>query len=237
MNFVIPMAGKGQRFIDAGYKEPKMLIKAKGKTLLEWSLDSLPFELCSKLIFIALTEHETKWGISEFIKEKYSGKWELIIHFIDQTTQGQAETVLKAESMIKKEEALLIFNIDTYFDSPNLKNQLVRTDIDGVLGSFKDTSPRFSFAKTGPGGFISYVTEKDPVSDNALTGLYFFSKANDFLDIAKKCIDNDEKTKGEFYIAPMYNKLIANNKKYILDQCEKHFILGTPGELDLFIKI
>ena len=45
MNFLITMAGEGRRFREAGFTVPKMLIEAKGKTLLEWSIDSLPLKI------------------------------------------------------------------------------------------------------------------------------------------------------------------------------------------------
>lgn len=237
MNFVIPMAGKGQRFINAGYNLPKMLIEAKGKTLLEWSIDSLPLDLCTKLIFIGLYEHEVKYKISDFIKKKYTGKWELITLFIEETTGGQAETVLKAESQIDKRNPLLIFNIDTCFKSKDLKDKLVLENIDGVLGSFKDNSSRFSFAQINKNGIVTRVTEKEPISHHALTGLYFFSQACDFIETASELIRNNETIKGEFYIAPMYNKLIQKKKKYILDICDEHYILGTPDELSSFINL
>ena len=71
MNFVIPMAGQGKRFVKVGYNLPKMLIKVKGKTLLQWSVDSLPLNLCTNLIFIGLEEHEKKYQISNKIKKLY----------------------------------------------------------------------------------------------------------------------------------------------------------------------
>jgi tRNA(Ile)-lysidine synthase len=94
MNFVIPMAGRGQRFFDAGFEVPKMLIEAKGKILLEWSVDSLPLELCSKLIFVLLEDHEKNYGLSEIILQKYTGNYEIHFVFLAETTRGQAETVL-----------------------------------------------------------------------------------------------------------------------------------------------
>ena len=69
MNFIIPMAGRGQRFIDDGYKIPKYLIKVKNKTLLQWSIDSLPLDLATKILFIILQEHEDEYNISSFIRK------------------------------------------------------------------------------------------------------------------------------------------------------------------------
>lgn len=229
------MAGKGQRFIDAGYSLPKMLIKAKGKTLLEWSIDSLPLDLCSKLVFIGLSEHKEKFNLDMFIKQKYEKICSLEQIYIKDVTRGQSETVLKAENIVNVNKPLLIYNIDTAFNSKTLRRNLLLSDIDGVLGTFKSKCPQYSFAKIKKNGFVNEVSEKVVISDNALTGLYHFSKTYDFIKVAKKAIKNNDRVKNEFYIAPLYNSLIAEGKKFILDVVDELHVLGTPDELNTFI--
>lgn len=230
------MAGKGQRFVDAGYKIPKMLIEAKGKTLLEWSVDSLPLDLCNNLVFIGLTEHKELYDLDKFIQKKY-GKlgFKLTQIYIDEVTRGQSETVLKAEKEIDTEKPLLIYNIDTAFVSNDLKNKLLRTDVDGVLGSFYSDLPQYSFAKLNVDGYVTDVAEKVVISNNALTGLYHFANASDFIEEAKEAINHNERVKNEFYIAPLYDKLIAKGRKYIIDVVAEFNVLGTPDELNTFI--
>jgi NDP-sugar pyrophosphorylase family protein len=235
MNFVIPMAGQGQRFINQGYAIPKYLIEVKGKTLLEYSLSSLPLELASKIIFIALGEHEKKYGIKKVIGEIIQDKnFEII--FIDQVTRGQAETVLKAKKIINNEEDLVIYNIDTYFNSSTLAAALQeKGKHDGVIGYFKDTDPKWSFAVIDPEtGFVTETAEKKPISDNALTGLYHFSNGSDFVRIAEKYLQQGTTTLNEYFIAPMYNDLIAEGKKYIIDCAEAFIPLGTPEDVEKF---
>ncbi len=237
MNFVIPMAGRGQRFVDAGYELPKMLIEAKGKTLLEWSVDSLPLELATRLIFVSLKEHEEQFNLSHVILEKYNAHNPTIV-VLDEVTRGQAETVMMAKEHLNPEADLVVFNIDTYFSSSSLARNLENNTIDGVLGTFPDPtdSSRFSYAKTNEEGIIIEVQEKVHISDNALTGLYHFKRCADFVELAEDIIQKGETTKGEFYIAPMYNRLIEKGHRFILDECENHAILGTPDELNNFIQ-
>jgi dTDP-glucose pyrophosphorylase len=234
MNFVIPMAGRGQRFADAGYTEPKPLIELRGKTLIQWSVDSLPLKLCTNLLFIMLREHDNEYRIADRIRQWYRETCPLNFVFLPDVTGGQAETVWKARHVIKLSEPLLIYNIDTYFRSETLDKALQRDDIDGLLGAFKHNSPRFSFAETDSQGLVTRVAEKEPISSNALTGLYHFSRAGDFIRAAEESIEAGITTKGEFYVAPMYNRLIEEGKKFILDFCSQHHILGTPAELRLF---
>ncbi len=235
LNIIIPMAGKGSRFKKAGYKTAKPLIKVHDKTLLQLSVNSLPIDLATKIIFVALEKQEKELNISKKVYQwykKFTDKIEFV--YISKYTQGQAETVLKAHSKINPDEPLLIFNIDTCFQSKSLVDNLKKNNIDGVIGSFQSTKKRYSFAQTNAKGFVKRLTEKEPISNKALTGLYHFKKAADFFSTGSKHIQKDKKTKGEFYIAPMYNDLIKKGKKFILDTADKCNILGTPEELENF---
>jgi dTDP-glucose pyrophosphorylase len=238
MNFVIPMAGHGQRFADAGYKVPKMLIEAHGKTLLEWSIDSLPLALCTRLVCILLAEHERQHNLSRHITARYGNRVEIKFHFLEQVTRGQAETVLLSRPLVDENKDLLVFNIDTYFHSDTLAEKLQRNDIDGVLGAFESTEPRFSFAVVDKlTGLVTRTAEKEVISTHALTGLYHFRRPVDFFEAATHYITNDIRVNNEFYIAPMYNYLIAQGKKYVVDEAAEHHILGTPAELKNFLEL
>jgi len=230
MNFVIPMAGHGRRFIEKGHVLPKFLLEAHGKTLLEWSVDSLPLELATLTTFVMLREHEVAHQMEARIHEVYGDRTPLAFVFLDEVTRGQAETVLLASSFIEPERPLVIFNIDTMFHSPSLKTSLQRDDVDGVLGCFRSQESRFSFAAIDSEGLITRVVEKEPISEYALTGLYHFRRAADFLETAAVAVSQNRLTKGEFYVAPLYNQLLARNARLILDHASIHHILGTPQE-------
>lgn len=236
MTFIIPMAGLGSRFVKQGYMLPKYMIKIKGKTLFEYSMDSLPFEIANQVIFIYLQEHE-KFNVDKFIKDNVN---HTNIHIItlDKLTRGQAETVMYAKKLVDMNDEILIYNIDTSFVSKGLKNILLNNDLkkDGVLGAFLDNTndDKWSFAKLNINGDVVCTTEKDKISNYALTGLYHFSKASDFFDTAEKWIESGKTIKNEFYIAPMYNDLIAQGKKFIINISEVFVPLGTPEEVREF---
>ena len=236
MTFIIPMAGKGSRFIKDGYKLPKYMIEVKGKTLFEYSMDSLPIGIADKIIFICLKEHE-KYNVSNFIKEKINHT-NIDIILIDEVTRGQAETVYVAKDHVKDLDEILIYNIDTYFQSKNLKEALLNASLkcDGILGAFIDETndDKWSFAKLNDEQNVIQTTEKEKISNYALTGLYHFSKASDFFDIANSWISNNQTVRNEFYIAPMYNDLIKQGKKYKLDITDIFIPLGTPDEVKAF---
>lgn len=237
MNFLITMAGEGRRFREVGYTLPKMLIEAKGKTLLEWSIDSLPLNLCSRLIFVAQQKHEDEFQLSKKIKSIYGKRVQsLHFRFINKLTRGQSETACLAEQLIDLSQPLLIFNIDTQFASSSLEKNLLRKNIDGVLGAFYAEEPRFSFAALNDEGYVTKTAEKEVISFNALTGLYHFTYPHDFFEAAKSAFAKNETTKGEFYIAPLYNHLINKGRNLIVDVADYVNILGTPEELKLFLE-
>jgi len=237
MNFLITMAGEGRRFREAGYDLPKLLIKAKGKTLLEWSIDSLPLNLCTRLIFVGQQKHEDDFQLSKKIISIYGNRVNsLHFKFIDTLTRGQSETACLAKHLVDLSQPLLIFNIDTQFSSSSLEKNLLKKNIDGVLGAFSSEEPRFSFASVNTEGFVTKTAEKEVISSNALTGLYHFTHPEDFFEAAESAFSKNETTKGEFYIAPLYNYLIKKSRRLIVDMADEVNILGTPEELKLFLE-
>ncbi len=228
------MAGLGSRFSEAGYTLPKPLLPAHGKTLLEWSVDSLPLELATRLIFIGLKAHREAYGLEEVIRGLYP-HLPLSFLWLDQTTRGQAETVWLAAPLMDLSKGLLIFNIDTAFSSSGLAALLADPSHDGVLGAFLSIEPRFSFASVDDDGYVNEVREKSVISSNALTGLYHFASTNAFLEVAGDAIAANELEKGEFYVAPLYNRLISRRARFVLNCCEHHWILGTPAEYESFL--
>ncbi|MBN9293822.1 MAG: hypothetical protein J0G96_07580 [Flavobacteriia bacterium] len=235
MNFVIPMAGRGQRFVDAGFKTPKMLIEAKGKSLLEWSIDSLPLELCTNLIFVLLKEHAENHKLDSFVTLKYK-KYNPKFVYLDEVTRGQAETVLKAKHLLDMSVDLVIYNIDTAFNSVTLHNTLINNKKDGVIGAFVDLSDssKYSYAKLDGESNVTEVVEKVKISDFALTGFYHFTNPEDFISLAEMNIQNNNTVKGEYYVAPIYNQLLEKGKNFVIDICQSIDVLGTPEELISF---
>ncbi len=242
LNFIIPMAGLGRRFTDAGCLKPKFMIKPAERTLFEYSLLSLPLEIAGKVIFIVLKEHQEKFEISSFIEEKFKivadktrceAKIEIIL--IDGPTGGQAQTALLARDIIRADQELAVYNIDTFFKSETLKFSLMNPQkkLDGIIGAFplKGSDSKWSFAEINKNGTVARTAEKERISNNALTGFYHFTRAADFFEAAALAVKGNDTCRGEFYIAPLYNELIAKGKKFVLDTVNILVPMGTPEEV------
>jgi dTDP-glucose pyrophosphorylase len=229
------MAGEGSRFSAAGYQVPKWAIESRGKTLLEWSISSLPLDAAEKILFIMLREHDVDGEASRLLENCLGdSEHQYKIIYLDAVTGGQAETVLMAQDELEADKGLLIFNIDTFSRFKSLANDIENTAYDGLVGAFKGSSPRFSYARLGDDGLVAETAEKVVISEYALNGMYFFRKASDFFRVARERIGSGKTDKGEYYIAPMYNELIKEGKNIALSMVEENWILGTPEELDAF---
>ena len=237
---VIPMAGQGKRFKDADITKPKFMIEIKNKTLFEWSLDSLPVEISRKIIFVCLEEHEKEFNVSKFIKNIMKKRYTKInyeIVYLEKTTRGQVETVLRAKQLMDSENPLIIYNIDTHFISTRLKSKILilkNQNIDGVLGCFTSDDENLSFVELDEKGLVKRVREKEKISSLASTGLYVFSNVRQFVEAAETMIKNDRKVKGEFFVSEIYNILLKSGKKFEIDIAEEFIPFGTPEDIKKF---
>ena len=237
---VMPMAGHGKRFKNAGISKPKFMIEVENKTLFEWSLDSLPVEISKKIIFICLEEHEKEFNVSEFIKnimkQKYPRiKYELV--YLEKITRGQVETVLHAKHLIDFESTLIIYNIDTHFISSRLKSKILtlkNQNIDGLLGCFTSDDENLSFVEINEKGLVKRVREKEKISSLASTGLYVFSNGRQFIEAAETIIKNNIKVKDEFFVSEIYNILLKSGKRFEIDIAEEFIPFGTPDDIKKF---
>lgn len=229
MLYVLPMAGRGSRFRNVGINTPKPLIKLAGQELVFHSLEGLPITAGDTLILISLKPDQVKNSIEKNLKIRYPN---VNIHWIEinEVTEGQLCTVLLAKALINKDEPLIIHNCDTSFRS-NINSIIKNQEIDGAISCFKASGSQWSYAKFNELGYATETAEKIEISDNATIGLYYFKNGSIFVDLAEQMIANKEKTKNEYYIAPLYNKLIKMNHKIICDPVISFKPIGTPEDL------
>lgn len=237
MTVIITMAGLGSRFRKAGYDCPKYMISVKGKTLFEWSMESLVGynAYVSKYIFVVRKEDEAE----EFIRTKCRnyGINDVRIIEINYLTDGQATTCMLALDECDDEDEIMIYNIDTYIDP----NELKYSDIagDGYIPCFKAEGTHWSFVRTDENGKAVEVREKQRISDNCTLGAYYFSSARLYKELYNEYYsDSSNLEKNEKYIAPLYNYMIRKNRQVTISLVDynKVHVLGTPEELEAFKK-
>lgn len=232
LNVVIPMAGAGSRFAKAGFSFPKPLIEVMGKSMIEVVLKNLQVD--ANYIFLVQKEHDEEYNLRRYLNLLSPGSQIVIV---DSLTDGAARTVLLAEELIDNQNPLLIANSDQFldWDSSEVLYQFESGAVDGGLVTFTSTHPKWSFAKVDPDGWVTEVAEKEPISDVATTGIYYWSQGSDFVRFAKQMIAKDIRTNGEFYICPVYNEAIGAGMKIRAKSVARMWGLGTPEDLAAFL--
>ena len=234
MNVLIPMAGAGSRFEQAGYTFPKPMIDVNGKPMIQVVVDSLNID--AKYIYVVQKEHYEKYNLNHFLR-LITPNCEIVQ--IDKMTEGAACTTLLAKKYIDNDEPLLIANSDQYieWDSNEFMYSMVADDIDGGILTFTASHPKWSFAKLNKEGFVEKVAEKEPIRNIATVGIYFYSKGSDYIKYTEQMIERDIRTNNEFYVCPVFNEAIQDGKKikiYHIDK-EQMWGMGTPEDLKRFI--
>ncbi len=233
MNVLIPMAGAGSRFAAAGYTFPKPLIEVRGKPMIQMVVENLNID--ANYIFIVQKEHYEKYNLGQMLSLIKPG---CTVVQVDGLTEGAACTTMLARKYIDNDEPLVIANSDQYLDwnSNEVMYAFAADGIDGGIVTFKSTHPKWSFAKLSDDGFVERIAEKNPISDNATVGVYFWSRGSDYCRSVEQMITADDRTNGEFYVAPTINYLIAEGKKFRVKQIEGMWGTGTPEDLKYFLE-
>jgi NDP-sugar pyrophosphorylase family protein len=234
MQIVIPMAGKGKRFVEQGYSKPKPLIDVNGKPMIQLVLENLDID--AKYHFICQKEHCKKFLLNDSLRLL---KPNCNIIPIDRITDGPASTVLLAKKFINNNDELIIANSDQLveWNSNNFLSYLREKNADGGILTFKANDDKWSFVKLNKEELVTEVAEKKPISDIATVGIYYFKKGKYFVDAAEEMIKKNIRTNNEFYVAPTYNEMIEKGKGIRIHSVSKMYGLGTPADLKEYLKI
>ena len=230
-NILVPMAGLGSRFVKEGFKVPKQLINIKDKHLIDISLDCLNYEGCN-LIFVVRDETVYNHHMDELLRKKFGDDIKVVI--LDKLTDGSVCSCLYAEEYIDNDAPLIIHTLDIEFRPVFDPHVMTEMDADGLILTFKSNSSNYSYAKLGADGFVTETAEKKAISNNACVGIYGFKKGSDFCKYARDMIKRDLRTKNEFYISPLYNLLIEDNKQIKTRSVDKMHVFGTPDEYHFY---
>jgi len=233
MNILVPMAGEGKRFKEAGYTFPKPLIEVRNKMMIEWALKCAPRGREDRYIFLVQPGFPWKNVLSKFVHN-------LKVIEVTELTRGALCTCLLAKDLINTEEELFILNSDQYvvWTPGGFMMAIYEKDYDGGIVLFKSVHPKWSYVTIENGDEvyqrITGVAEKNPISDNATCGLYYFRHGKDFVTAGEDMVLTNQMFNNEFYVCPVYNSLIMEGKKIMPYFCQSMYGLGTPEDLDAF---
>ena len=233
INVLIPMAGEGSRFKAAGFDLPKPLIDVNGISMIETVYKNIGIN--AHYIFIAQKRDIDKYKIKEHLS-KFCMDFTLVEQ--DGKLDGATKSCLLAKNIIDNDSPLVIANSDQYvtWNANFVIHQFINSGIDGSILTFHSTDTKWSYAKNNEHGVVSAVAEKNVISDQATCGIYYWKKGSDFVNYAEQMIQKNIKTNNEFYVCPIYNEAIEDEKIIITHKVDEMHGLGTPDDLKTFLE-
>jgi len=243
------MAGRGSRFQPLATKDPrfsyKPFIPVLGSPMISWAVRSLNFVPLSDFIFIVLKDHEDQFQVTSTLRRLFSPAIKTVI--IPDITRGAAESALQAGSAIEDaNEDVVISDSDHFFDGEPLHQTILTKDEDtaGIIPVDLpvDDEIKHSYTLSRDDKTAVRIAEKDPelAAQGAYSniGAYYFSSWSMFSDLIIDALANNQVSgpegKKEFYMAPLYQKLLDQNKKIQIAVTKMAYRLGTPADLDYF---
>ena len=239
LNIVIPMAGRGSRFEQAGYETPKPLIPVLGVPMIELVVRNLTPSRPHRFIFVIRKDLRVDHAIDGLLGEIAPG---CLIHELDHVTDGAACTVLTVRDAIDTQNPLMLANCDQWIDV-GIDDYLLAMDqgcADGMIMTMTASDPKWSFVRLDERGRPVEVVEKQVVSNEATVGIYNFRHGSDFVAAADRMIAKNLRVNNEFYVAPVYNELLATGKRLLLynvgTEGNGMCGLGTPEDVTHFVQ-
>ncbi len=233
LNVLIPMAGAGSRFEQAGYTFPKPLIEVNGKPMIQVVIENL--NLDANYIYVVQKSHREKYNLDTLLNLLTPG---CKIVETNELTEGAACTALLSKKYIDSDAPLFFANSDQFveWDSNEFMYKMQETNSDGGIVSFPATHPKWSFAKVDENGLVTEVAEKKPISNIATVGFYYWKHGSDFIKYAEQMIEKNIRVNNEFYVCPVFNEAIKDKKHIRTFNVSKMWGLGTPEDLKYYLE-
>jgi dTDP-glucose pyrophosphorylase len=240
---IIPMAGTGSRFADAGYMLPKALIPVSGKPMILGAIEHMP--QADKWVFIVRQEHIDQYYIDALIKKEIP---DAIIVSVDKTTEGQASTCMLAMPHVDPNDSVFIAACDNSFlyNHAEYEKLVNDTSVDSIVWTFTkdkllEISPKsWGWIKLESDGVtIDDMSVKIPVSDtpfndHAVVATFYFRKAQDFIDAYNLMVKENYRINNEFYVDSLPIFLKKLQKKSVIFDVDLYVGWGKPSDLYLY---
>ena len=234
MNILIPMAGEGKRFKDAGFDLPKPLIPVCGRPMIEVAVNSLGVD--GQWIFVV---RNITAPTLQFLSKLRPGC--RLNGTNGKTTDGAACSALLAKYSINNDDPLLIADCDAImrWDAEKFNKAIQDLEHDGLLVTYNTNRPQNCYLSLDENGFVTRAAEKEVISNISTNGICYWKRGSDFVRSAEKMIAANKRVNNEFYISQTYNELIAEGKKIVTYHIEasEHWSVGSPQDLDIYEKM
>jgi NDP-sugar pyrophosphorylase family protein len=235
-NFLIPMAGLGKRFSDAGYTVPKPLLPVGNDTMIEAVVKALRHKDLH-FIFVVNTTSVDPEDLRKSMNRIIS---DFDIIPIDYVPKGSAMSCMLAKDLINNDTPLIIGDCDMIvedFDFDKFRSFCELHNADGVIGTFFSDSPKNSYIKINSNQQVTEAREKVVISNLATNGVRYWKKGKYFVDAVNEMVANNDMTNGEYYVAPSYNYMLKDGMIVMPYHFNLHFPIGVPDDYENYKKL
>lgn len=233
MIIVIPLAGRGARFADAGFDVPKPFIDVCGQPMLARAFESVAALPYTRVVFVALAEHVERFGLRA-LATTLAGSRAHVMPIAD-VTEGQLCTVLLAREFLDTDGDILIASADTLVVSDlGLALAGRSAACRGIISVARLPGSQWSFVAVDPSGRATRVAEKERISDLASTGLYHFSSGREFIAAGDALVAAKRKTRNEYYVIPVYGQYLEAGLEVRVAEATEVWDMGNPAALAAF---
>jgi len=244
MQIVVPMAGLGRRFSDAGYTLPKPLIPVSGVPMVVRAVRDLP--PAERVIFICHPQHVAEHHIDRQLKLHFPYCRVVVTPGL---TEGQACSVRLAAEYLRPDDSVLVAACDNTHIYNRFRFDALTADpqIDALIWTYR-SDPRvlvrpewYGWVRTDADGAVLDVSVKKPISTNPLndhvvSGCFWFRGGDLMLDGIDRLVASNVRVNGEFYLDAVPNVLIARGGRVKAFEADKYIGWGTPDDLEDYLR-
>lgn len=239
LTIVVPMAGGSAFYPDTEHRYPKVFQEIHGRPMIQVVIENL-LEISGevKFVFVINDSDVKKYRLDNVLKMLTNDNCEIVVQ--KAPTKGAVCSLLLAVKFLNHDSPILISNADQIIDHD--LNLIMRffsnPQMDGGVVCFDSVHPQWSYARVVDDGRLIETAEKEPISQNAIAGLYYFARGSDFVESAMKSIIKDRSHAGMYFTSSVLNEMILHNKKlwtYRIESSEYHSFY-SPEKIQEFEK-
>jgi dTDP-glucose pyrophosphorylase len=244
---LIPMAGSGRRFLDAGYRTPKPLlpIPPSNEPMAVRAARCLP--PAEQWIFVCRAHHIQDHQIDRMLRSRFP---DASIIRVDHQTEGQACTAMLAVPLMDDEDFLTIGACDNgmRYDSKAWTALCRDPGIDAVIWTFRNNPAvlqnpaMYGWVQVERGGnrvirvSVKIPLSGSPMNDHAVIGCFSFRRVAVFRHAVESMMKAGRRIRNEFYIDEAMNMAIELGYRVSVFEVDSYVCWGTPGDFETYVR-
>jgi CTP:molybdopterin cytidylyltransferase MocA len=214
LTIAVPMAGSSAFFPPSEHRFPKVFHEIHGRPMIEVVLEKLmTIRSPKRFVFVVNDQDVKKFRLDNVLRMLSDGNCEIVLQKAQ--TKGAVCSLLLGVAHLNNDGPLVICNADQVIghDLNRIVDFFDPRERDGGVVCFDSVHPQWSYARVVGESTLAETAEKEPISRNAIAGMYFFGRGRDFVEAAMRSIVKDRSHDGLYFTSAVLNEMILDNKK------------------------